>query len=251
MKKLLDKVVIVTGAAAGIGRGISLAASKEGAKIALVDFDEKKGLETLEEIKAISPDSIFIKANLMDRESLKDVIETTAKTFGKIDVLVNNAHASANKLFNDITKDDLDLSMGTGFFATFDLMQHAFPYLKETEGSVINFASGAGIMGNPLQGAYAAAKEAIRGLTRTVANEWGEYGINVNIVSPLAMTEGVEAWRDAQPEYFEQVVSKVPLKRFGHPEEDIGRVVVFLASDDTRYITGQTIMVDGGSTMVR
>lgn len=187
----------------------------------------------------------------MDRANLKSIIDKTVETYGKIDVLVNNAHASVNKLFNDITEDDLALSMGTGFYATFDLMKHAFPYLKESEGTVINFASGAGIMGNPLQAAYAAAKEAIRGLTRTVANEWGQFNINVNIVSPLAMSEGVLAWKEAQPEYYQKVVDQVPLRRFGDPESDIGRTVVFLSSEDANYITGQTIMVDGGSTMVR
>ncbi len=249
--KLLDKVVIVTGGAAGIGAGVSKAVGKEGAKVVIVDLDETAGLKTLKEIQEYTPESIFIQANLMDRDNLKTIIDKTVEAYGKIDVLVNNAHASVNKLFNDITTDDLALSMGTGFYATFDLMKHAFPYLKESEGTVINFASGAGIMGHPLQAAYAAAKEAIRGLTRTVANEWGQYNINVNIVSPLAMSEGVQAWKEAQPEYYQKVVDQVPLRRFGDPEADIGRTVVFLSSEDANYITGQTIMVDGGSTMVR
>lgn len=251
MKKLQDKVVIVTGGAGGIGAGISHAVAKEGAVVAIVDFNAETGNKTLESVQQYSPNSIFIQANLMERENLKSIIDTTVEKLGKLDTLINNAHASAQKLFEDITEDDLALSMGTGFLATHDLMQHAFPHLKETKGSIINFASGAGIMGNTTQSAYAAAKEAIRGLSRTVANEWGQYGINVNVIGPLAMSEGVEAWREAQPEYYERVVNNVPLRRFGDAEADIGRVAVFLASEDANYITGQTIMVDGGSTMVR
>ena len=251
MKKLQDKVVIVTGGAGGIGAGISHAVAKEGAVVAIVDFNAETGNKTLESVQQYSPNSIFIQANLMERENLKSIIDTTVEKLGKLDTLINNAHASAQKLFEDITEDDLALSMGTGFLATHDLMQHAFPHLKETKGSIINFASGAGIMGNTTQSAYAAAKEAIRGLSRTVANEWGQYEINVNVIGPLAMSEGVEAWKEAQPEYYERVVNNVPLRRFGDAEADIGRVAVFLASEDANYITGQTIMVDGGSTMVR
>ena len=206
MGQLDDKVIIVTGGGGGIGAGISRAVAKEGATVAIVDFDANAGNATLKEIQAYAPNSIFIEANLADRDNLANIIDTTVEKLGKLDVLINNAHASRNKLFMETTREDLDLSMGTGFYATHDLMQYAFPHLKETQGTVINFASGAGIMGNPLQSAYASAKEAIRGLTRTVANEWGEYGINVNIISPLAMSPGVEAWREAQPEDYERVL---------------------------------------------
>ena len=130
-------------------------------------------------------------------------------------------------------------------------MQAAFPYLKETKGNIINFASGAGLNGDPTQAAYAAAKEAIRGITRVAAREWGQYGININLISPIALSPGVEAWSKAQPEYYEAVKNKIPMGRFGDVEKDIGRVAVFLASEDSKYITGQTIMTDGGATMLR
>ena len=130
-------------------------------------------------------------------------------------------------------------------------MQAALPYLKESKGNIINFASGAGINGHETQGAYAAAKEAIRGISRVAANEWGRFGINVNLISPIANSPGVQEWAKAQPEYYEEVKNKIPLGRFGDVEEDIGRVAVFLASEDSQYITGQTIMVDGGSVMLR
>ncbi|MCM3356816.1 MULTISPECIES: SDR family oxidoreductase [unclassified Psychrobacillus] len=251
MDRLKDKVVIVTGGAGGIGLGMSKAMAKEGAIIAIVDVNEEAGQASLKVLQEISPKSMFLKANLMDRDKLPTIITTVAEAYGKIDVLVNNAHASKQVTIEETTQADLDLSFGTGFYPTFYLMQAALPYLKETKGNVINFASGAGLAGHETQGAYAAAKEAIRGISRVAANEWGRFGINVNIISPIANSEGVQAWAKAQPEYYENVRSKIPLGRFGDVEEDIGRVAVFLASEDSKYITGQTIMADGGSIMLR
>lgn len=250
MGKLRDKVVIITGGAGGIGSGMAKAMVKEKAIVVIVDLNEETGKAMESELQAISPRSMFLQANLMDRENLGQIIKTVVDKYGKLDVLVNNAHVSKQKTIEDTTQADLDLSFGTGFYPTFYLMQAALPYLKESKGNIINFASGAGISGHATQGAYAAAKEAIRGISRVAANEWGQFGINVNIISPIANSPGVQAWAKAQPEYYEAVKSKIPLGRFGDVEEDIGRVAVFLASEDSRYITGQTIMVDGGSIML-
>ena len=251
MSKLQDKVVIITGGAGGIGFGMAKAMVKEGAIVTIVDVNEETGHASEKLLQEISPKSMFLKADLMDRENLPNIIKTVVDKYGKLDVLVNNAHASKQLTFENITQADLDLSFGTGFYPTFYLMQAALPYLKETKGNIINFASGAGLAGHETQAAYAAAKEAIRGISRVAANEWGRFGINVNIISPLANSEGVKAWAQAQPEYYQTVVSKIPMGRFGEVEEDIGRVAVFLASEDSRYMTGQTMMVDGGSIMLR
>lgn len=251
MSKLQDKVVIITGGAGGIGLGMAKAMAKEGAIVAIVDVNEETGKASEKLLQEISPKSMFLKADLMDRENLPNIIKSIVDNYGKLDVLVNNAHASKQIAIENITQADLDLSFGTGFYPTFYLMQAALPYLKETKGNIINFASGAGLAGHETQGAYAAAKEAIRGISRVAANEWGRFGINVNIISPVANSEGVQAWAKAQPEYYEAVLSKIPMGRFGEVEEDIGRVAVFLASEDSRYITGQTMMVDGGSIMLR
>lgn len=251
MSKLQDKVVIITGGAGGIGLGMATAMVKEGAIVAIVDVNDETGHASEKILQETSPNSMFVKADLMDRENLPNIIKTVIDKYGKLDVLVNNAHASKQLTIENITQADLDLSFGTGFYPTFYLMQAALPYLKETKGNIINFASGAGLAGHETQAAYAAAKEAIRGISRVAANEWGRFGINVNIISPLANSEGVQAWAQAQPEYYQSVVSKIPMGRFGDVEEDIGRVAVFLASEDSRYITGQTMMVDGGSIMLR
>ena len=119
--------------------------------------------------------------------------------------------------------------------------------MKESKGSVINFASGAGLFGKLGQSSYAAAKEGIRGLSRVAAAEWGPDGIRVNVVCPLAMTESLEQWRGAYPDLFAKTIQGIPLGRFADPEKDIGRVCVFLASDDASYVTGETITLQGGS----
>lgn len=249
--KLKDKAVIITGGAGGIGSGMAKAMVKEGAKVAIVDLNEEQGNAVLSELQEISPDSMFIKADLTEREKLHEIVDTVVEKYGKLDVLVNNAHASRQVNFEDTTQADMDFSFDTGFYPTFYLMQSAFPHLKESKGSVINFASGAGLEGQKTQTAYAAAKEAIRAISKVAANEWGEYGINVNIISPIAMTPGVEAWSKEHPETFEAIVSKVPMKRWGDPEKDIGPIAVFLASEDSNYMTGQTLMADGGSIQIR
>lgn len=251
MGKLQDKVVIITGGAGGIGSGMAKAMVKEGAIVAIVDVNEETGKAMEKELQQISPKSMFLQANLMDRANLHKIIDTVVEKYGKLDVLVNNAHASKQASIENTTQADLDLSFDTGFYPTFYLMQAALPHLKETKGNVINFASGAGLAGHETQGAYAAAKEAIRGISRVAANEWGRFGINVNLISPIANSPGVQAWAKAQPEYYEEVKNKIPMGRFGDVEDDIGRVAVFLACEDSQYITGQTIMVDGGSLMLR
>ncbi|CQR47132.1 3-oxoacyl-[acyl-carrier-protein] reductase FabG [Paraliobacillus sp. PM-2] len=251
MERLKDKVVIITGGAGGIGSGMAKAMVKEGAIVSIVDVNEETGKSMEKELQAYSPNSMFLQADLMDRDNLGKIISTVVDKYGKIDVLVNNAHASKQASFEDTTQADIDLSFNTGFYPTFYLMKAAFPYLKETKGNVINFASGAGLAGHETQASYAAAKEAIRGISRVAANEWGKFGINVNLISPIAYSPGVEAWANAQPEYYESVKNQIPLGRFGDVEKDIGSVAVFLASDDAQYMTGQTLMADGGSIMLR
>lgn len=249
--RLKDKVVIITGGAGGIASGMAMAMAKEGAVLALVDINEEAGQKVLAKVREYSPKSIYLTGDLFDVANLPNIVTSVVDQLGKLDVLVNNAHASKQKPFEEITQEDFDLSFGTGFYPTFYLMKAALPYLKETEGSIINFASGAGLNGQPTQAAYAAAKEAIRGITRVAANEWGKYNININLISPISNSPGVEAWKQAFPDMYEATLKGIPLGRWGEPEEDIGRVAVFLASEDARYITGQTMMVDGGSIQLR
>lgn len=249
--RLKGKVALITGGSSGIGRGICHAFAKEGAAIAFVGLNEHKGKVTEQELHELGCDAIYLQADLRDREKLPSLIDRTIEKFGKLDILVNNAHATNNVLLEETTEEDMEFSFDTGFWPTFLLMKHGLPYLKETKGKVINFVSGAGMVGLSRQSSYAAAKEAIRGMSRVAANEWGRYGITVNLLSPIANSPGVERMEEEQPNAYKKMVSLVPLKRMGDCEKDIGRSAVFLASDDADYITGQTIMVDGGTIMVR
>lgn len=248
--KLQGKVGIITGSASGIGKGMALAMAKEGAHIAIVDVNEEKGKDTLAEINQYTEGMLFIK-DISKQESAHEIVADVVKRFGRLDILVNNAHVSRQAPFMETTQELFDLSFGTGFYPTVHFMQAAYPELKKTKGKVINFASGAGIDGQVTQTSYAAAKEAIRGVSRVAANEWGPEGINVNLISPIALTPGVEQWRENAPELYEAMLNKIPMRRLGDPEQDIGRVAVFLASSDADYITGQTFMVDGGSIKLR
>lgn len=175
-------------------------------------------------------------------------VATAVEHFGKLDVLVNNAIASRQKPFEEHTDDDWHLAMDTGLSATRNFMLAALPELKKTgNASVINFSSGAGLLGQATQASYAAAKEAIRGLSRVVSNEWAPLNIRVNVVCPMALTEGVSKWAEAWPEAYAQAVAAIPLGRFGDPDRDVAPVVAFLASNDAQYMTGQTLMAEGGS----
>lgn len=249
MGKMEGKVVIITGGGKGIGFGLSTAFAKEGAKLVLTgrtvatlegakkELEEKYGAEIL-----------TVGADGANEEQVQHVVEEAVKKFGKIDVLINNAQTSkSGMMLEQHSKEDFDLAIYSGLYATFFYMKACFPYLKESKGAIINFASGAGLAGRAGQSSYAAAKEGIRGLSRVAATEWGPYGINVNVVCPLAMTPGLEAWRKEYPALYEQTIKGVPLGHFADAEKDIGRVCVFLASEDASYLTGETITLQGGS----
>ncbi len=183
-----------------------------------------------------------------DEEQVKNAIATGVKEQGRLDAVVNNAQNSASGVnLIDHTKEDFDKAIYSGLYATFFYMKHAFPYLKETKGSVVNFASGAGLFGKLGQSSYAAAKEGIRGMSRVAASEWGPDGVRVNVVCPLAMSEGLAQWKEAYPDLYEKTIQSIPLGHFADPQKDIGRVCVFLASEEASYVTGETITLQGGS----
>lgn len=251
MKKLEGKIALISGAASGIGKGMASSFVKEGATVVIVDLNEELGNQTLKELQEFSPQSMFIEANLVEHDKLAGIVQQVVNRYGKLDILVNNAQASRLNAFESTTQADFDLSFNTGFYPTVYFMQAALPHLKESKGKIINFASGAGINGDVNQLSYAASKEAIRAATRVAANEFGPFGINVNIISPIAKSPGMVEWAEENPEYYQGMLSKIPLRRLGDIEVDIGRVAVFLASEDSDYITGQTIMVDGGSIKLR
>lgn len=249
MKRLEGNVTIITGGGKGIGYGLAQAFAEAGSNLVITGRtlsrleSAKERLEAEYGIKVLP-----IVADGADESAIKEVVAQTIATFGKIDTLVNNAQVSKSGLpLIEHTKEDLDLSIHSGLYAAFFYMRECHPYLKESKGSVINFASGAGMFGKLGQSSYAAAKEGIRGLSRVAAAEWGPDGIRVNVICPLAMTESLMEWRENYPDLFAKTIQGIPLGRFADPKDDIGRVAVFLASDDAHYITGETITLQGGS----
>ncbi len=249
MNRLAGKVAIITGGGKGIGFGIAQAFAEEGSNLVLTGRTESRLIEAKNRLEAkYGIEVLPIVADGADEDAIRNVVAKTIEKFGKIDTLVNNAQVSKSGTpLVEHTKEDFDLAIYSGLYAAFFYMRECFPYLKETKGSVINFASGAGLFGKLGQSSYAAAKEGIRGMSRVAAAEWGPDGVRVNVVCPLAMTESLEQWRENFPELFEKTIQGIPLGRFADPKEDIGRVCVFLASEDAHYVTGETITLQGGS----
>lgn len=261
MSFLKGKTAIITGAgfaalkdgsAGSIGYGIATAYAKEGANLVITGRnvakleEAKKRLESEYGIQVLTVQA-DVNAGADNKAVVQSVVDQAIEKFGRIDVLVNNAQASASGVtLQDHTTEQFDLALYSGLYAAFYYMQACYPHLKETKGSVINFASGAGLFGNYGQCAYAAAKEGIRGLSRVAATEWGPDGINVNVVCPLAWTAALENFKDAYPEAFEANVHMPPMGHYGNVETEIGRVVVQLASPDFKFMSGETVTLEGG-----
>ncbi len=261
MGELTGKTVIITGggratlkdgSAGSIGYGIAIAFAKEGANLVITGRNVKKLTDAQEELERlygvkVLPVQADINAGADNEGAVKKVVDATIAAFGRIDVLINNAQASASGVtLADHTTEQFDLAIYSGLYSAFYYMKACYPYLKEARGSVINFASGAGLFGNFGQCAYAAAKEGIRGLTRVAATEWGKDGINVNVICPLAWTAQLENFQDAYPEAFKANVHMPPMGHYGNPETEIGRVCVQLSKQDFKYLSGETLTLEGG-----
>ena len=194
---------------------------------------------------------LTVPGDVRKRVSANSTVEAAVREFGKIDILVNNAQSSVPgtplELIDDAT---ISMTIESGLLGTLYHMQAAFPHMKERGGSIINFGSREGVYGGVGFGIYAATKEAIRGLSRTAAREWGKYKIRVNVVCPAALSPAAVKFLAEHPKDAEMYKSQIALGYFGDPFEDIGPVVLFLGTEDSRYVTGQTINTDGGQQML-
>jgi len=256
---LEGRVAIVTGAGRGIGRGVAVELAREGAKVVVASRSRNSIDETLAEIGHRSA-AIGVVCDVASKQDILASVAGAVEAFGGLDILVNNAQAHGTREatdralgltpLEDFRDGEWEHALLTGPTASYRFMKAAFPYLKVSgRGRVINFSSTLGMRGSAGSVAYNAAKEAIRALTRTAANEWGRHGITCNVINPAIETDGLRSFIEHDPESGAAAMRDVPMRRWGDIYRDGGRVAVFIASDDASYLTGMTFMVDGGKFM--
>lgn len=246
--KLEGKSAIVTGASRGIGREIALELARQGANV-IVNYSgsEAKANETVEEIKALGRDAFAVKADVSDSEAVTAMMKETIEKFGSIDILVNNAGITRDNLLMRMKEEEWDEVISINLKGVFLCTKAATrQMMKQRSGRIINVSSIVGVSGNPGQANYVAAKAGVIGLTKTSAKELATRGITVNAIAPgFISTDMTDKLNE---EVKEQMLSGIPLGRLGEPS-DIAKVALFLASEDSRYMTGQTLHVDGGMVM--
>jgi NAD(P)-dependent dehydrogenase (short-subunit alcohol dehydrogenase family) len=250
-RRLEGRVAIVTGAGQGIGEAIAIAYAREGAKVVITGRTMSKLENVAGKIKAERGEAVALDALSGNRQHAERTVGEAIARWGRIDVLVNNAHTFTDylPLENPAMEDHVRIDMESAFIGSLQLMQLVFPYLcKVGGGSIINMGSSYGLRCEPGFLAYAASKEAIRALTRTAAREWGKHKIRVNTILPAALSPKALSYLKESGTY-DLELSKVALGQFGS-SDDIAPLAVFLASDESHYVTGQTVGADGGSTML-
>ena len=250
MKKLEGKVAIVTGSNRGIGRGIAIAFAKENCKIVINSYrEDEEAKKTVEEIKKLGIDAIFIKANVTREMDVRDLIEKTVKKFGKLDILVNNAGILVSGTVTTLTEKDWNKQMDVNLKGVFLCTKYAVQQMlrQGKGGRIINISSIAGLVGFPGISAYCASKGGVTELTREVALDCAKYGITVNAIDPgVIVTDMTKSMLEDEATK-KTLMENTPVGRFGQPE-DIGNAAVFLALDESSFITGHNLVVDGGWT---
>lgn len=252
MGRLDGKVVLVTGAGQGVGEGIALACAAEGAAVVAAGRTLEKVEKTAATVQERGCESLAVAVDVRRRDEVDACVAAALERFGRLDGLVNNAQMVALGPVLDITEKDARRTWESGFLGSLWCMQAAFPALAESRGSVVNLGTGAALRPDPAGFAlYAGTKEMVRTLTRAAAVEWGPRGVRVNAVIPNALSPGLHLWSQFAPEEFAAFAATVPLGRVGDCEADVGRAVAFLLSDDAAYVTGTTLMADGGQAYLR
>lgn len=245
---LAGKAALVTGASRGIGREIALELARQGANVA-VNFagSEAKANEVVDEIKALGRDAIAVKCNVSNAEEVTEMIKGTIDRFGKLDILVNNAGITKDNLLMRMKEEEWDdvinINLKGVFLCTKAVIRQM---MKQRVGRIINIASIVGVSGNPGQANYVAAKAGVIGLTKTTAKEFASRNITVNAIAPGFIT--TDMTDKLSDEVKTEMLKQIPLARLGEPK-DIAKVTAFLASDDSAYMTGQTLHIDGGMVM--
>jgi 2-hydroxycyclohexanecarboxyl-CoA dehydrogenase len=225
----------------------------EGAAVAIGGRTLSKVEEVARAIEERAGRATARRCDVNNRSEVVDLVSATVATFGRVDILVNNAQGGGgggSAPLEDADEEAFLAAYRGGLLSSLYGMQAVFPHLVADGGAIVNMASSTGIMGDPGFAAYGTAKEAIRGLTKHAAREWGRYGITVNVVAPAALGEGAARFRDEAPTRWEAIMRQIPLGYIGDPNEDIGRGVLALVTD-LRYLTGATVALDGGRCILR
>ncbi|MEK6727734.1 MAG: 3-oxoacyl-[acyl-carrier-protein] reductase, partial [Candidatus Omnitrophota bacterium] len=245
--RLKDKVALITGGARGIGRAIALLFAQQGADIALGDVNIEEAEKTCLEIEALGRRALPLGMDVTDYVKVEEALNKILDKFTKVDILVNNAGITKDNLILRMSQAEWDAVLNVNLKGTFNCIKAVSrPMVKQHSGKIISIASIIGLMGNPGQSNYSASKAGIIALTKTVAKELASRNINVNVVAPgFIQTEMTAKLSD---EVKEKMKVAIPLGRLGTPE-DVAQACLFLASGDSNYITGQTMVVDGGMVM--
>lgn len=248
MGSLTGEVALVTGAGQGVGQGIALALATEGADVAVVGRTAEKLEATCSLLRDRGVRAEPYVCDVVDTEKIPEVVAAVASDLGGISILVNNAYSGAYGPLLELSNEAVLRSFASGPFATLAFMKACHPHLASRESAhIINLVTSAMVRWDPASyGAYAAAKQAVRSLTRTAAVEWARDGIRANSIAPHALSPGLKGWTERNPEEAAAFVSTIPMGRIGDCESDIGRAVVALVSSDLAYLTGATIPLDGG-----
>ncbi len=248
MINLKEKVAVVTGSARGIGKAIAEKFASAGANIVITDILKDEGEATAKELsEKYGVQTVFLEANVAQMDGAKQLIDQTIEKFGKIDVLVNNAGITRDGLFLRMKEEDFDRVININLKGTFNCTQAAYKtMIKQRSGSIINMASVIGLMGNVGQANYAASKAGVIAMGKSVAREGAKRGVRVNSIAPGFIRTDMTGVLSEDVQ--NQILSQIPMGEMGTPE-DIANAALFLASDLSKYITGQVITVDGGMVM--
>lgn len=250
MSALEGKVSIVTGAGQGIGRGIARRLAGAGAAVLVAEINPESAERVAAELHGeFGVDAFWTRTDVSVKDDVSAMVSAAQERWGALDVLVNNAWGGGGfARFEHKTDDEIDRGLKVGFWGAYWAMQACFPMLRNAGGgSIVNLCSLNGVNAHQYTLEYNAAKEAVRAMTRTAAREWARHAIRCNIICPAAVTPAYEAFERFAPDNAAELLAMNPMGRMGDPEADIGGVAVFLASDDARYLTGNTLFVDGGS----
>lgn len=249
---LEGRAALITGGGSGVGRGTALALADRGAAVAVLGRTIEQCEQTVRDIEKRGGTAMALGGDVTEPDDIDHATAAITEAWGRIDILVHSAQSFNYGPIRKLNTEDLDESWRTGPLAAFLLMKAALPALRSSKGLIVNIASGVGITAPAAMAAYAMAKEAIRALTRVAAVEWGPYGIRAVALCPFAATPGLDNFENKFGLSSERdLIPQIPLRRLGDPEQDVGRVVAFLASEDANYITGTTLMVDGGYSYLR